>query len=208
MVVIIISTTTIIIVIEQLSSLNILTIIPLVFSAITVIWTLFYQSPSGLIKNLFSFSKEKIPKMGNEMTLFLAAGVFGEALLNLNLNEVIDKVLQSSGITHVLLLVPILILLLTFLSLLGIHPVITMSVVGIPLSTSPFFLEDHVLISMGVLVGWSITVMLSPFSAVNLTLSNLTRDNSLFLGFKSNWGYTIFYGILLYGLICIIYFII
>jgi len=114
-----------------------------------------------------SFSKlsehilEDLPKMKVEMSLFLVAGMFGisisSILIGMNIGlpfEEFDWIIAS-----------ILLAIFIVLAFIGIHPIITIAIIGDFLSG-----VDNTLLAMTFLMAWSTTVSTSPFSGLNMTI--------------------------------------
>ncbi|MFA9372514.1 MAG: tellurium resistance protein TerC [Poseidonibacter sp.] len=104
---------------------------------------------------------EELPKMKLEMSLFLVAGMFGisisSILLGLDLSlpfEKFDWFIAS-----------ILLAIFIFLAFIGIHPIITIAIIGDFLSG-----VNNTLLAVTFLMAWSTTVSTSPFSGLNLTI--------------------------------------
>jgi hypothetical protein len=118
----------------------------------------------GFFKAKIKFRKhmlEELPKMKTELSLFLVAGMFGilvgSILLGLNLElpfENFDWYIAS-----------ILLAIFIILGFVGIHPIITIAVIGDYLSG-----VNHTLLAVTFLMAWSTTVSTSPFSGLNLTI--------------------------------------
>ncbi len=103
----------------------------------------------------------ELPKMKSELSLFLVAGVFGvligSILIGLNLSlpfKVFDWQIAS-----------ILLLIFIFLAFVGVHPIITIAIIGDYLSG-----VNHTLLALTFLMAWSTTVSTSPFSGLNMTI--------------------------------------
>ncbi len=99
--------------------------------------------------------------MKGEISLFLVAGMFGvimsSFLLGLNLElpfEQFDWIIAS-----------ILLAIFIFLGFIGIHPLITIAIVGDLLNQ-----VNHTLLALVFLMAWATTVATSPFSGSNLTI--------------------------------------
>lgn len=99
--------------------------------------------------------------MKTEMALFLVAGMFGifisSILIGMNLElpfEIFDWQIAS-----------ILLLIFIILAFVGIHPIITIAIIGDFLSG-----VNHTLLALTFLMAWSTTVSTSPFSGLNLTV--------------------------------------
>lgn len=104
---------------------------------------------------------EELPKMKSELSLFLVAGMFGilvgSILLGLNLELPFEKFdwLIASALLAVFII----------LGFVGIHPIITIAVIGDFLSG-----VNHTMLAITFLMAWSTTVSTSPFSGLNLTI--------------------------------------
>lgn len=103
----------------------------------------------------------ELPKMKVEIALFLVAGMFGVSIssifigMDLNLPfKYFDWQIAS-----------ILLLIFIILAFIGIHPIITIAIIGDFLSS-----VNHTLLALTFLMAWSTTVSTSPFSGLNLTI--------------------------------------
>lgn len=118
----------------------------------------------GLIQSFSKFVfyiSDELPKMKTEMALFLVAGMFGISIssiltgMNLELPfEIFDWQIAS-----------ILLFIFIILAFVGIHPIITIAIIGDFLSG-----VNHTLLALTFLMAWSTTVSTSPFSGLNLTV--------------------------------------
>jgi hypothetical protein len=134
-------------------------------SLFSIVMTLFILPIKKGIKNSYKLLTihiiDELPKMKGEISLFLVAGMFGiiigSILIGLNFNLPFSNF--DWQIASLLLLVFII------LSFLGIHPIITISIIGDYLSS-----VNHTLLAVTFLMAWSTTVSTSPFSGLNLTI--------------------------------------
>lgn len=132
---------------------------------------------------------DELPKMRNEISLFLIAGVFGifagSVLLGLNFKfpfEIFDYKIAS-----------FLLLIFIILAFIGIHPIISISIFA------DFFQEaNHTLLAMTFLMAWATTVSTSPISGLNLTMSARYSCDA-----KEIFKLNIFYSIKMY-IICVL----
>ena len=115
---------------------------------------------NAVLKLSNHISKE-LPNMKMEISLFLVAGMFGMSvsaiLIGLNLPlpfETFDWFIAS-----------ILLGIFIILAFVGIHPIITIAIIGDFLSN-----VNHTLLAVTFLMAWSTTVSTSPFSGLNLTI--------------------------------------
>lgn len=185
-------------------------VIPLIsiFSIILCFaWTLFYEKISFLTKQLKEYVEVKIPNMGNELSLFISAGVFGQAIISIGADDGIVYLLDRIGVDHPILLIIIIIITTSLLTFLGIHPIITITVLAITISTSPVFIEHHRVIAMGMLVSWALSVPISPFSAITLLMAGLTKRNSIEIGLMKNYKFVILLSVASIFFISILHFL-
>lgn len=199
--------TAIIMIVESWSGLSVLTVIPLVAIVMSFVWSLFFSSKQELIQNYRSFFEARVPGMGNELSLFIIAGAFGTALLNNGAGEWILALLEALNISNVLLLIPIIALLMIGPAIVGLHPVITATILAITLSDSPLFLDDHLYLSVGLLASWMVAILVSPFSGVNLLLAAISRKSSFEISLKNNIGFAVLLWLICYASITALYLI-
>ncbi|TWT27797.1 hypothetical protein [Planomicrobium sp. CPCC 101110] len=199
--------TAIIMVVENITGLSVLTVIPLVAILMSFLWSLFFSTKQQLADNYRSFFNSRIPGMGNELSLFIIAGAFGTALLDNGAEEWILSLLDALNISNVLLLIPVIALLMAVPAIVGLHPVITATILAITLSGSPLFMEDHLYLSLGLLSSWMAAILISPFSGVNLLLAAISRKSPFEISLKNNAGFSGLLWIVCYVGIVILYFI-
>lgn len=139
------------------------------------------KSIKKAIKEIKNHILNELPKMKAEISLFLVAGMFGvimsSILLGLNLQlpfEKFDWIIAS-----------ILLAIFIFLGFIGIHPLITIAIIGDLLNQ-----VDHTLLAVTFLMAWATTVSTSPFSGSNLTIVSRYDFNAKDI-FKLNMFYAL-----------------
>lgn len=188
--------TGIIMAVEHYTPLSVLTAIPLIVIVASFVWSAWIGTIQEVLSGYRSFFRVRIPAMGNELSLFIIAGAFGAALLRNGADEWIVTLLKELNITHVLMLIPLLLLLLVVPALIGVHPIISATVLAITLSQSPLFSSDHLYLSLGLLSSWMVAILVSPFSGLTLLLAAISGKSSFEIGLKNNGGF----GLLLWGI--------
>ncbi len=133
------------------------------------------------IKVFTKHINEDLPKMRNELALFLIAGAFGvmisSALIGLEVKLPFEKFDAFSA--------SVLLLILIVLSFVGIHPIISIAVIGTWMQEI-----NHTLLAVTFLMSWATAVSTSPFSGLNLTMQSRYNIKAIEL-FKVNIFYTI-----------------
>ncbi len=165
----------------------------ILISTFSILMTLFIlplkKNFSEALKILKYHILNELPKMKSEISLFLVAGLFGiligSVLTGLNFSlpfEVFDYKVAS-----------LLLLIFILLAFIGIHPIITIAMIG------DFFVNaNHTLLAMTFLMAWSTTVSTSPISGLNLTI--VARYNC---SAKEIFMLNIFYALKMY-IVCVI----
>lgn len=106
---------------------------------------------------------DDLPKMKNELGLFLIAGLFGVIVSSILKGFDFDIPLEHfNGMLATILLAGLILV-----SFVGIHPIISISVIG-----SWLVDVNQTLLAMSFLMSWAISVSTSPFSGLNLTIQS------------------------------------
>ena len=112
-------------------------------------------------KKLERHTFEELPKMKNELALFLVAGMFGVSISTILVGLNVQLPFENfNGATA-----SILLFILISLSFVGIHPIISIAIIGSWMNEL-----NHTLLALTFLMSWSTAVSTSPFSGLNLTM--------------------------------------
>ncbi|MFP2770363.1 hypothetical protein [Oceanisphaera sp. KMM 10153] len=128
----------------------------------------------------------RLPQMGNELALFLAAGVLAYGLESLLSSWGGTLPFGGFGATEASLTYLVIVLL----SLLGIHPIICIALAGSVLSPLE---PDHTLLALVFLSSWAVGTSTGPLSGINLAFQGrygvdsfqIMRWNLSYLGLMS-----------------------
>ncbi|HHX66709.1 MAG TPA: hypothetical protein GX708_01455 [Gallicola sp.] len=166
-----------------------LVIMSLVSLIVPVILAVIYHKINVLKKE----TKEYILSLNdknNECILFFAIGFFAYALRYTNIGEYITLVLSTLGFNSPITLIPFFILLVLGLSIIGVHPIITISTISltVPINQLPISIEQ---LAFSLLIGYSLYQLVSPFSTAVLVLTGITHKNPLDISIKINKLYVI-----------------
>ena len=162
-------------------NLKVILLIALFSVAMTVLILPFKVGIKKAIEKFSSHTIEELPKMRNELSLFLIAGMFGVSissiLVGLNVQLPFDNL---NGFTASCLL-----LVFILLSFVGIHPIISIAIIGNWMGDL-----NHTLLAVTFLMSWSTAVSTSPFSGLNLTMQSRYQLDTLEV-FKINLPYAL-----------------
>ena len=126
--------------------------------------------------------------------IFSTAGLLAYALEISRVGEKIPGLIPSAFMGVPYLLVLSIMLLIIIPGQFGIHPVATGTALVAAVVPSMFGLSVPEF-ALAIICAWLLSNMLSPFSALNLTLSGLSGRSSWQTGLKLNWAY---------GLVCLL----
>jgi DcuC family C4-dicarboxylate transporter len=180
-----------IILVDLLTGWELMVIISLVALGFPLAAALILGKAPKLKSSLQKYYNVSLLKVKTEIVLFTAAGFLGKSLELSGVGKHIPALLPSWLHNFPLLTVLLLMTVMILISLPGIHPVVTGSaLVGainpLTLGLSPF------IFGMTILTGWSLAIMLSPFSAISLIIGGLENIPSWNVSLKGNG----FFGIL------------
>lgn len=113
------------------------------------------------IKSFFNHITNELPMMKNEIGLFIVAGAFGVAISSILIGFDISMPFEKFDA----LSASILLFMLIILSFVGIHPIISIAIIGNWMNE-----VNHTLLAITFLMSWSTAVSTSPFSGLNLTM--------------------------------------
>lgn len=157
-------------------------------SLFSFVLTLFILPLKTNIKKAFeeinSHINEELPKMKTELSLFLIAGFFGISISFILLG--LDIPLPFKEFDYIV--ASLLLALFIILGFIGIHPIITIAIIGDFLSS-----VNNTLLAVTFLMAWATTVSTSPFSGLNLTMSARYNINA-----KEIFSLNIFYTLKMY----------
>ena len=133
------------------------------------------------LKKLENHTFKELPKMKNEIALFLVAGMFGVSISSILVGLDVQLPFENfNGLTA-----SILLFILIFLSFVGIHPIISIAIIG-----NWMHELNHTLLAVTFLMSWSTSVATSPVSGLNLTMQARYKLKAIDI-FKINIPYTI-----------------
>lgn len=175
---------------EPYFNVNVSVIIIITAVIFAAIWSLYLQQFQAFLHKANSFRQNILSKQANEITLFLSAGFFGEALANTFFSEYLNVLWGYLAHYSVLILIFSTIVLVSVFSFLGIHQIVIIS--SILASVSPTYLGmDEITLAMILLSSWAIAGTVSPITPMNVVTSNIIQVNVYHIILKWNFLYAI-----------------
>lgn len=181
-------------VVNILTGWNLLAIVPLVSFAFPLSAALMQKKLPEYKNSLKGYFDKSLYKSQTEVTLFTAAGFLAASLEVSGVGALIPKLIPNFLTDYPPLLIVSLMLLLIIPGQLGIHPVATGTAMVAAIAPEAIGMAVPTF-AWTIICAWLLSNLLSPFSALNLTLSGLSGRPSWQVGLGLSWRY---------GLVCLI----
>ncbi|MEI7026929.1 hypothetical protein [Paenibacillus sp. y28] len=179
----------VVIILEQVLELPIVLITCMAAVLFPLLWCLGTRAMATYRQGLKDHVTKTIPSLKKEITLFLAAGFFSGAMAGTSFGDWIPALLQMVPLPIPLVLSVLTVFLITLTSLIGLHPIILVSILATGIEPAAVGVSP-VFLAILLLGGWGISNTISPASAVNNLLSGLIKKDVLKLA-SSNYRFVI-----------------
>jgi DcuC family C4-dicarboxylate transporter len=199
--------TILIIIIETMTDYNVITIVSVIAILSPLVWTFFLGKQHLLVIELKNYIFVVLPRMKGEVCLFISAGVFANAVLFTNLSNYVVYTLQALNMDNLIFLSFFLITTSTVFSIVGVHPIVTVTTFCVSLSGQDILVGKELTISMILISCWAISVTISPFSGLNLLAGSLTNQSSITSSVKNNWLYVLLVALTIIVLLNVIHWV-
>ncbi len=160
-------------------SMSILDLITLLAPLLAASVLLLRREP--MVRMLVDHASKRLPQMGNELTLFMAASVLGYGLERLASTLVDLFPLQQFGALEASCSYGVIIAL----AIVGVHPIISIALIGSLLTPLQ---PDHTLLALVFLSSWALGSAVGPLSGMNLAMQGRYGVDS-FQIMRWNLGY-------------------
>lgn len=189
-----------IVALEYFTHKSAMVIVPLVAFAGPLLLALGYGKTEVYVAQAREFITYRLPLMNNEFVLFTSIGFFGYALGISDIPAYIPVLITRLGLDTPATLVPIIVFSIGLLSIVGIHPMITIAALAASLPPGSIPLST-IQMAGSYLAGYMLYSVLSPFSAANLLLGSISKQNPLAVGLRQNGGFAVAVTVVSIGII-------
>ncbi|KJR45759.1 H+/citrate symporter [Desulfosporosinus sp. I2] len=180
-----------IVVVSFITGIHTVIVVSLVSLIYPVIWLALIGRLQILVRKFKNdYFKENLPKLKNEIILFVGAGFFATSInyshMGTNVSKILSLLVQQNA---VLLAIVIIICILT-LSVLGVHPIISVTIIGGTVKAANYGVTPTYL-ALILAIGWAMGISVSPSSATVIAVSGLTGQSALQVGPRWNGLYVV-----------------
>ncbi len=179
---------TIVSLITGISTINVVSITSLVFP---VIWLALIGRLPVLIREFKGgYFTERLPKLKNEIVLFVGAGLFATSISYSHLGDYVPQFLNLIVGNNALLLAVVIIYGSLTLAILGVHPIITVTILSGTVSPAAYGATPTYM-ALILAISWAMGVTISPSAANVIAISGLTEQSPILVGVRWNGLYVL-----------------
>ena len=153
-------------------------IVPLFFGLVSRSW-------KALLPYLRDYRDRTVPMLNNEIMLFMSAGMLAFALKGTSIMNGVSSILTVLSHQSFLLFAIAILAIVFALTFIGIHQIAAVGVLAMQLDASQLGISSLVL-ALTLLLTWTTTTALSPFSGLNLMVSRFSSISGNRVGLRIN----------------------
>ena len=189
-----------VLIVNQYMKIGIYAAVAIVALSLPLLFALTLRTMNIYKQRLTHYLSSVLPGMCNEFMLFLTIGFFGYVLgKTMPLDVLRIVVTRLDGVTPEVLIL-LVIIVIAGVAIMGIHPIITISTLALALTKVEFGLSNMQL-AISFITGYTMYLMLSPFSSMVMVMSGLSKRNVYQMGLKLNWFFAVLLTLLVTGVI-------
>jgi hypothetical protein len=178
---------------DGMFTIGIMELIILSVLPFTLLWSLFLK----IIRDWWLTFKSQVfndtPKSFGQYAVIISAGLMIHVLEVTGLDVELIQLLPGSGSADAAYFyIPITIIIILFLSMIGVHQFVGMLFAGKLISPDIFGI-DHTILSSALLVGFVVGMFASTFSGANILMANLVPGLSSYEIGRKNYLFTILF---------------
>jgi hypothetical protein len=163
-------------------------IVPLVYGMITADW-------KRMLPLLVDYHDRTVPMMNNEIMLFMSAGMLAFAMKGTTVMNGVSSILMSFANQSFFLFALAILLFVLVVSYIGIHQIAAVGVLAMQLNPVELGISN-VAMALILLLSWSISTALSPFSGLNLMVSKLAGVSGVKEGLRVNGQHVFIFSVI------------
>jgi len=178
-------------IVSILTGISTIIVVSLVSLVFPVIWL-------GLIRRLPVLCREfrgdyfieRLPRMKNEIVLFVGAGLFATSISYSHLGDYVPLFLNLIVGSNAFLLTLFIIFGSLILAFLGVHPIITITILGGTVKAAAYGVTPTYM-ALILAISWAVGISVSPSAANVIAISGLTQQSPIQVGFHWNGLYVV-----------------
>ena len=193
-------------ILDYLLEVKMLTIVSILAIVLPFLWAFFSRIFKAFFLDVTEQVLHSFDRLTNELAVFISAGFLGMAMASTDIGWYLSTLLFHTSFGSVFVLSILLVILATTLAQIGVHPVIIVIGIGNSLSPDTFGVSPEYL-ALILLVAWTVSTQISPFSGQVLMASRLieqptkiiVKQNIVFISILTILLTSVLYGFYLLG---------
>lgn len=170
------------------STIIVASVVSLVYPAIWL--ALIGRLPVLLREFKGDYFTERLPRLKNEIVLFVGAGLFATSITYSHLGDYVPHFLNLIVRNNTLLLAVVIIFGSLIFSGLGVHPIVTVTILGGTVKAAAYGVTPTYM-ALILAISWAMGTTISPSSANVITVSGLTHQSPIQVGIRWNRSYVL-----------------
>jgi hypothetical protein len=171
--------------IEIISHWSMVVIVCLVSIIVPLLFVSLSADKQKFVAPLIDFRDRTVPMMNNEIMLFMSAGMLAFALKGTSVANGISTFLTGLAHQSFLLFAIAVMAIVLSITYIGVHQIAAVGALAMQLNPAELGMSNLGL-AMLLLLTWSISTALSPFSGLNLMVSRFAGVSGVQVGLRSN----------------------
>lgn len=178
-------------VLSSLTGLKILVVLPIAGLTYPLLVAALKRKMPDYRRQFGDYFYNKLPALKNEIILFAAVGFFGKALIVTGIGNWLTTVIDFKDIPYPSIAILAILLFITIMSFVGVHPYISMAALASSLSPADLGIST-LAFAYALLLSDMTGALISPFSGTSLIMSGITGVSPLNIVPKLNYFFVLF----------------
>ena len=171
--------------VESLTNWSMIVIVCLMTIIVPLLYGTKWSNWKKMMPLLKDFRDRNVPLMSNEIVLFMSAGMLGYALKGTSIMNGLSTFLSDIANQSFFLFAMVLMAIVLFLTYIGIHQIAVVGAIAMQFSVVELGVSN-LAVALVLILAWSISMSLSPFSGLNLMVSRFSKLSGRKVGFRAN----------------------
>lgn len=164
----------------------------LAVAVVSAVWLLSQCRIPNLGGEVKKFAVDTLPDSGSLSAFFISMGLFSHALQYVGLDAVLNRAAAPLNALPLPLLLAVIPLMIVAFSLIGVHPMVSLAVLG-PLLMQLVGGATALQLSLATALGCCLSYMVSPFAGLVLLLSHLLHLPPREIALRQNFRFSMLY---------------
>lgn len=175
---------------ESLTKLSMLVLVSMLAFVIPAVWMLAAGKWKIFAEQVVLYKNQVTKGSGNEIVLFLSAGLFGSAISNSSISVWIRSILLQISESSFFFFVIFIVFIIMFFALIGFHQIITIPILVMQIDPASIGV-DPIVLAFVFIMAWFMSAIISPINAITILISNSLNRKFFTVSFRWNGLYVL-----------------